>query len=274
MQIIEQFRMLAKQSLSMLSLSAFLALFFVAALLTANAQDESEQFTFERYIFKPKSSPLKAAQQTVLGAKQQNKLAMIVLGAQWCHDSRDLSANFSKPEMQDILNKNYEVSFIDVGFLQDRRDVTEAFAYPNYFATPTVLIIDPNTQQVLNAQDLSTWFNASSVSYEDYLSYFETSALSEAPITMQIFHPLVRAFEKQQGQRLQDAYAVLSPFLEAEADGTLNDTKPFYQYWTDIRNFRKRLNEDMLALRSIQQASVNQLTIDQFVQPAGSWELD
>ena len=113
---------------------------------------------------------------------------MFVLGAQWCHDSRGLAANFSKPAMQEILQQKYETLFIDVGFLKDRRNVTERFDYPAYFATPTVLIIAPDTKQLLNQSSLQIWQAADSVDFDTYLNQFSDIA-SLKPTRLNKQHP-------------------------------------------------------------------------------------
>ncbi|MEC8419069.1 MAG: thioredoxin family protein, partial [Pseudomonadota bacterium] len=91
------------------------------------------------YKYSPTANPLNKVVHAQSEAFKQNKLLLVVLGAQWCHDSTGLAKRFSSNEMQRILTPHYETVFVDVGMLEDRRNITERFNYPIYYATPTVM---------------------------------------------------------------------------------------------------------------------------------------
>ena len=42
--------------------------------------------------------------QTLAAAKAENKKALLVFGANWCHDSRALAAHFEKPRFQTLIS--------------------------------------------------------------------------------------------------------------------------------------------------------------------------
>lgn len=234
-------------------LKSFL-IFSILALLGACASNQHPD-VLEQYKYTPSTSVNQNVDQTIEQAKQQNKLAMIVLGAQWCHDSVGLSAKFSSEGMQRILNEKYVTQFVDVGYLEDRREITQRFGYPTYFGTPTVLIIEPNTETLLNYNEVSKWQAADSVPFEEYLSYFGSltggpKAQSSSKQSPRV-NAQVDAFERQQVERLYQAYAVLGPLLKADEDGTLKDKQAFYEKWKAVYKFRSQLQADLVSLKDL-----------------------
>ena len=41
--------------------------------------------------------------------------ALIVIGADWCHDSRGMAARLDKPEFQTLIADNYELVYVSAG---------------------------------------------------------------------------------------------------------------------------------------------------------------
>ncbi|MEW9798485.1 thioredoxin family protein [Alteromonas sp. CYL-A6] len=184
-------------------------------------------------------------------AKANNHHAMIVLGANWCHDSTGLAEKFASPAMQTVLNAHYETLFVDVAYLEDRRDVTTRFGYPTYFATPTVLIVDPDTGTLVNYDSIARWGSADSIPLTDYTAYFTAhadkhgEALSEAQ--RQALAPL-DAFTEKQITRLHAGYAHLGPMLAAYEAGEREG--PFIDTWKEVKGFRTQLQKDIHQLRT------------------------
>jgi hypothetical protein len=190
---------------------------------------------------------------TLVQARMQKKLAMIVLGSTWCHDSVGLSQNFSNEAMHKILREHYSTLFIDVGYLEDLRHVTQRFGYPGYFGTPTVLVIEPNTLTLLNHDDVNVWQSANSVPFEEYVSYFTLLSNAE-PMALieqnsQIANAQIRAFEQTQIERLFRAYAILGPLLKADDEGALENAEDFYANWRKVYEFRTQLQADLVSLK-------------------------
>jgi len=84
--------------------------------------------------------------------------------------------------MQTVLSRRYVTQFIDVGYLEDRRDITNLVGYPNYFATPTVLIVDPISNTLVNMNSLKKWQSADSVELPIYIEQFSRFNKEEAPL--------------------------------------------------------------------------------------------
>jgi hypothetical protein len=57
----------------------------------------------------------------------------------------------------ELIQQHYELVFVDVGFLDKGRGVVQQFDVPHFYATPTVLIIDPSSGALLNDEDHHIW---------------------------------------------------------------------------------------------------------------------
>jgi|GEM_PF-1259823 len=106
-------------------------------------------------------------------AAKYNKRAMIVMGANWCHDSRALATHFETERFQTLLNPNYVVTYVDVGQKDRNEDIARRFGLKEgIVGTPTVIITDSNGT-VLNLDTAPTWRNAASRTEDATFTYFE-----------------------------------------------------------------------------------------------------
>lgn len=254
------------------------SLLAILTLLTAcsSVSDHEDGHDNSLVVFVPKDDPMGEVQSTLDLAKQNNKLALIILGAQWCHDSIGLVKQFQTPKMKRILGEHYETTFIDVGFFQDHRAITQRFKQAHYFATPTVLIVDPVSEQLLNSETLQKWGAADSVSKRDYIRYFEGFQADNISLPQPILEQhqtTISGFEQAQSSRLMAAYLVLSPELKADVNrpkGTDYDPN-FLVRWKEVRTFRLKLQKDIQALYAQARAQPNTaLTVPRYA--AFSWE--
>ncbi|GGW83861.1 thioredoxin family protein [Alteromonas halophila] len=223
----------------------------VTLALTARSATASDSGALRPSPYQPSDTVQQDITTMLATAKQNNQQAMIVLGASWCHDSMGLAERFSTPQMQRILNAHYQTLFVDVGFLQDRRSVTRRVGYPTYFATPTVLIVDPVTETLVNRHSIAKWGNAASVSQSDYERYFTHHANKEGePLTDAQRSKLGPLFEFSDAQvaRLHAGYAHLRPLLAAYENG--NGDGPFIDVWKEVKGFRTQLQSDIRRLRT------------------------
>lgn len=190
-------------------------------------------------------------------ARASNRLALVVMGANWCHDSRALAARLFKEPLSTTINAHYEVIFIDVGYLEKGKDVISSLGIPVYYATPTVLIVDPLNGQVINANNRNLWGNAASISMKESVDYFAQFAETDRGALQNVDTPDedlqnlladIDAFEQVQAVRLYGAYAVLTPMLRAYKEG---DKEAFSEKtWNEVRDYRYKVSEDVVALRT------------------------
>jgi thiol-disulfide isomerase/thioredoxin len=158
-----------------------LALFVMSAIATlsvGNAYSASDSTTSDPAISHPEASPFnpkanaKADVDAALArAKTAGRVTIIVMGANWCHDSRALAGWFATPRFADMLAARYELVYVDVGYRDRNLDIAKRFGIKKIKGTPTVLIIDGH-EKLLNKKDAPTWRNAASRSEDDVYRAF------------------------------------------------------------------------------------------------------
>lgn len=207
------------------------------------------------HVYLPSDNPLADVDAVLVRAKVENKLALIVMGANWCHDSRALASRLQKPKLQPIIEKNYELEFIDVGYLDTGMEVITRFGQPVIYGTPTVLIIDPQSEQVINFDSSPRWRNAHSISMKDTVAYFSQMAAIRSnhdnePVSpqLEVLQSEIVAFERAQSERLYEAFAVVGPMLKLYEQDNAPDE--FDDYWKSLAKMRAQITDDLAELRT------------------------
>jgi thiol-disulfide isomerase/thioredoxin len=116
--------------------------------------------------FNPKANARADVDAALASAKANSKLALIVMGANWCHDSRALAGWFATPRFAAMLGQRYELVYVDVGYKDRNIDIARRFGLSKIKGTPTVLIVDSKAR-LLNKKDAPTWRNASTRSEDE-----------------------------------------------------------------------------------------------------------
>jgi thiol-disulfide isomerase/thioredoxin len=219
--------------------------------------------------------------QALGSAEEKGTRALVVLGANWCHDSRALASRLNRSPLAELIQEKYELVFVDVGYLDKGRDLLNNFDVAHYYATPTVLIIDPADEQVVNNEDRHVWGNAYSIDMPTSVQYFEKWATSDAAADTGAVTPELRdlyeeidRFERELADRVDDGYAVVGPMLEAYKAG--NEPEDFDARWNELRDFRISIPGDIQDLRNEAERRVSageediELELPEY--PALSWE--
>jgi len=89
-------------------------------------------------LFQPSADPLADVQQALGRAEDGDRLALVVLGANWCHDSRALASRLHSSPLAEVIQQDYELVFVDVGFLDKGRAVTQQFGVPHLYSNSTL----------------------------------------------------------------------------------------------------------------------------------------
>jgi len=112
-------------------------------------------------------------------AKIRGTKVMIVMGANWCHDSRGFAARLDKPKFQTLIADNYELVYVstgtDLGQKDQNRDVSKRFGVDAIVGTPTVFITAADGT-VLNADSAGYWRNAESIPVDMSYAYLDMYA--------------------------------------------------------------------------------------------------
>ncbi|MEZ9139706.1 MULTISPECIES: thioredoxin family protein [unclassified Shewanella] len=180
-------------------------------------------------------------------AQANGKLLLVVMGAQWCHDSRGLAAKFSTNQMQTILSDRFETVFIDVGYFDDLHYLPQKYAYPAYFGTPTVMVINPETSQLLNEVNLSKWQSADSVPMDDYLTFF--SSIGSQPVAPLHSSAEIDQFTEKNVAKMKQGFDHLRPIWAAVREGSVDKSDELQAVATEVWQFRTQLQKDIVAMK-------------------------
>ncbi|QJB70215.1 thioredoxin family protein [Parasphingorhabdus halotolerans] len=148
------------------------ALWFVNAPLAhaekpSNSIDHPEARPFDKEAVAPDQ-----VDAALAWAETSDKRVILVMGANWCHDSRSLSGWFAQPRFAEMLKPKYDVVYIDVGYKDRNIDVARRFGIEAIKGTPTVLVLSPHGV-LLNRNSAHKWRDAASRSEEDIFAYFD-----------------------------------------------------------------------------------------------------
>lgn len=116
-------------------------------------------------------------------ARAEGKLAVIVFGADWCHDSQALAALLTSDAFQAEFGARFSVTFIDVGVPQDGRgrnlDLAARFGVAKMPGTPTMVVVSPKGKRLNGKHDAYSWRNAASRSEAEVIGWFRQIAAKE-----------------------------------------------------------------------------------------------
>lgn len=115
-------------------------------------------------------------------AGSANKRVLLVLGANWCHDSTALAGWLETPRFAALVAERYELVFVNVGMPQTgdghNLDVARRFGLAELPGTPALLVLTAEGKAV-NPDTAASWRNAASRS-EDAI-FAELTALAAQP---------------------------------------------------------------------------------------------
>lgn len=152
------------------------ALCLSACTTTATAADDAHKAAHDEPRPYDKTADAEVdVNHTLVAAKEEGKLGLLVFGANWCHDSRGLAAQFEKPRFQTLLRNHYKMTYVDVGQKNRNIDLARTFGVDNIVGTPTVFVTNSNGE-VLNLDTAPTWRNAASREEDDIYDYFRSFA--------------------------------------------------------------------------------------------------
>jgi hypothetical protein len=116
-------------------------------------------------------------------AGANGKRVLLVLGANWCHDSRALAGWLETPRFAALTAERYEVVFVNVGMPQTgdghNLDVARRFGLAEVPGTPALLVLTAEGSAV-NLDTAASWRNAGTRSEDAILA--ELTVLAEAPL--------------------------------------------------------------------------------------------
>lgn len=122
--------------------------------------------------FSASSDAMADVDAALAAAETRGVNALLVLGGNWCHDSRGFAAKTEQEPLKSLIADHYELVWVDVGMRNRNLDVAERFGVMEITNTPTVLVVSPD-EALLNADSVRELRNSHSRSLESVVSYLE-----------------------------------------------------------------------------------------------------
>ncbi len=114
-------------------------------------------------------------------AAVSDKRVLLVMGANWCHDSRALAGWLETERFATLIDSKYELVFVNVGMPQSgdghNLAIAQRFGLEELPGTPNLLVLTADGELV-NADTATTWRN--SASREEDAIYDELAMLADA----------------------------------------------------------------------------------------------
>jgi hypothetical protein len=108
-------------------------------------------------------------------AAVSGKAVIVVMGANWCHDSTALAKWFAAPRFAAMMQPRFELVYVDAGTPQSgegrNQDIIKRFGGKKQKNTPYVMIVS-GAGKLHNRDDARSWRNAESRSEEAIYQYF------------------------------------------------------------------------------------------------------
>lgn len=115
-------------------------------------------------------------------AAASGKRVLLVMGANWCHDSRALAGWLETPRFAALVSARYAVVYIDVGVPQTGEgrnlEIAKRFGLAELPGTPALLVLTADGRAV-NLVTAASWRNAGSRREDAILA--ELAALADMP---------------------------------------------------------------------------------------------
>lgn len=113
-------------------------------------------------------------------ASQNDKRVLLVMGANWCHDSRALAGWLATERFEALVEAKYELVFVNVGMPQTgdghNLEIAQRFGVEELPGTPNLLVLTAEGDLV-NADTATTWRN--SASRDEDAIYDELATLAD-----------------------------------------------------------------------------------------------
>lgn len=145
--------------------AAALALASVPATVAAADTAEAADAHPEAKPYDAELDATAAVDAALVRAAERGTLVMVVLGANWCHDSRALAGWLQTERFSALVSEHYEVVYLDAGHPQSGEgrnlDIAARFGVEDITGTPTLLIL-ASEGRLLNPDTAKSWRNAAS----------------------------------------------------------------------------------------------------------------
>lgn len=117
-------------------------------------------------------------ERALADAKASGKNVVVIMGANWCHDSVGLAGWLDTPRFMEMMRDRYHLVYVDVGTPQIGKgrnlDIAKRFGIGKVKNTPLVMVLSADGKLLNGKKDAISWRNAASRSEDDIYRYFST----------------------------------------------------------------------------------------------------
>ena len=130
-----------------------------------------------KVLYYPAAADGPAAMRTALAtAAVLHRPAVIVFGADWCHDSRALGKLLTSDAFKAEFGSRFAVTFIDVGKPQTGEgrnlELVKQLGVKNLKSTPALFVLRADGKVLNGTKDAVSWRNAESRGDQTILAWF------------------------------------------------------------------------------------------------------
>ena len=111
-----------------------------------------------------------AVDEALARAAERGTKVLLVMGGNWCHDSRALAGWLETPRFAALVAEHFEPVYVNVGLPQTgdgfNLDIARRFGIEALPGTPNLFVI-ASDETLLNRETVTTWRNAASRSEDE-----------------------------------------------------------------------------------------------------------
>jgi hypothetical protein len=116
-------------------------------------------------------------ERALLDAKVSGKTVLVIMGANWCHDSVGLAGWLDTPRFMAMMRDRYAIVYVDVGTPQTGKgrnlDIAKRFGIGKVNTTPLVMLVSADGKLLNSKKDAAGWRNAASRGEDEIYRYFD-----------------------------------------------------------------------------------------------------
>lgn len=113
-----------------------------------------------------------------VSAKASGKTVIVIMGANWCHDSVGLAGRLDTPRFMQMMRDRYNIVYVDIGMPATGKgrnlDIAKRFGIAKVKSTPLVFVLSPDGTPLNSRKDAVSWRNAASRSEDSIFAYFDS----------------------------------------------------------------------------------------------------
>lgn len=123
-------------------------------------------------VYDEKANADQVVDDAMARAKKNHKLLLIDEGGNWCPDCVVLHNLMLVPAMQKFMDAHYVVAMVDVGKFDRNPQIAARYGYTERLkGVPTILVVDPKTNKVINSEQVFALSNAGHQTPQDLADY-------------------------------------------------------------------------------------------------------